>query len=1005
MDLVTPDRSRLQPILGRDAELAELGVALGLDAQPRPQRVLLAGDAGVGKTRLLSEVCLRAERAGWRTLAGHCLDFGDSALPYLPFSELFGRLAVAAPEQSARLLEELPALVHLQPGRRTLSGTPDGDTEGPALVRADLFDAIHAALERLAAETPLLVVVEDLHWADGSTRDLLSFLFARSFSTPVALVGSYRSDDLHRRHPLRAAVAEWARIPGVVRLPLLPLQDREVRRLVHALHPGPLADRDLQAIVRRAEGNAFFAEELVGATSMADGRLPDELTDLLLVRLDRLDDATRHVVRAAAVAGRRVSHTLLSRVVELDGGTLDRALRAALEHNVLVPADAQGYAFRHALLAEAAYDDLLPGERVRLHAAYAQALKDADVGGTAAELARHARAAHDLPTAVRASVRAGEEAMAVGGPGEAAHHYETALELLCSGDATAVVRDEVDVATLVARASEAVTAAGHPERAVALVRDQLDTVPADAPAHHRARLLMAFAAAALLTDVPTGALEATTEALGLVPADERSSLRAHLLGVHALANADRGRDQEAARHATEALGLAEELHLPRLVTEVTTTLAALDNRAGDPDAARAALEQIVRDARRDGEAAAEMRGLTMLGTLRFEEADYARAGEHYRQAAAVAQAAGRPWAPYGFDARLMRALSLYYGGDWDGALEVADWSGDAPPPVPGALLSAAARLVRVGRGKPLVEDDLRRGRDLWERDGLLALLTGVAGIDHLGETGQVQEMLTFHDEVVRHCERLWRRDFPARVRLSALVLGQLATAAATTPAAERQALVARSQELVVAVHRVVEQMRGRRRPFGPEGVAWAARAEAEALRLRWLADVEPPGEQELVDAWRRSVHAFEEMGAPFETARSSARLCAVLRATGRTDEAASLRDAARVVARRLGAGPLLDELAALGATPAPPRDGRPGSALTAREVEILALVAEGRSNSEIGRQLFISAKTVSVHVSNILAKLGAAGRTEAAAIARRSGLLPGAGVGSQARQSSRRSHP
>ena len=191
-----------------------------------------------------------------------------------------------------------------------------------------------------------------------------------------------------------------------------------------------MAASDLQMIVTRAEGNAFFTEELVGAAMVGKQTLPGDLADLLLVRLDQLDDTSRQVVRATSVAGRRVSHDLLTRVVELDADALDAALRVAVERNVLVPVGDDGYAFRHALLAEAVYDDLLPGERVRLHRAYTTVLRDDDVPSTAAEVARHAMAAHDLATAITASIEAGDEAMSVGGPDEASKHYQVALELL-----------------------------------------------------------------------------------------------------------------------------------------------------------------------------------------------------------------------------------------------------------------------------------------------------------------------------------------------------------------------------------------------------------------------------------------------------------------------------------------------------------------------------------------------------------------------------------------------
>ena len=371
----------------------------------------------------------------WRVVAGHCLDFGDSALPYLPFSEVLGRLEAELPELVAKVAYEHPALSRLRPGRRVMSADPgdlasqpDNAPEGEKVDRADLFSAVHALLEAVAELAPLLVVVEDCHWADQSTRDLLSFLFSRPFDGPVAVVASYRSDDLHRRHPLRRQVAEWTRVRGVERLQLSPLGDDDVRVLVAQLALIGFTDLELETIVDRAEGNAFFVEELVGAAGMGES-LPDDLADLLLVRLDRLDDHARQAVRVASVAGRKVAHDLLAATSGLDARHLEEALRKAVELNVLVAGDGT-YSFRHALLGEAVYDDLLPGERIRLHAEYAAALADGRAPGTAAELARHARLANDLDGALAAAIRAGDEAAAVGGPDEAAQHYSQALELL-----------------------------------------------------------------------------------------------------------------------------------------------------------------------------------------------------------------------------------------------------------------------------------------------------------------------------------------------------------------------------------------------------------------------------------------------------------------------------------------------------------------------------------------------------------------------------------------------
>ena len=181
-------------------------------AGPTPHAVLLAGDAGVGKTRLLTELRDVALGEGWLVLAGHCLDLADGSLPYLPFSEILGRILAERPEVAASVTDRHPTLARLQPGRR-LRATDDRD-EDQSLDRGNIFAAVHDLLETVAEEGPLLVVVEDAHWADQSTRDMLSFLFSRPFAGPVRLVVSYRSDDLHRRHPLRPQVAEWARLRG-----------------------------------------------------------------------------------------------------------------------------------------------------------------------------------------------------------------------------------------------------------------------------------------------------------------------------------------------------------------------------------------------------------------------------------------------------------------------------------------------------------------------------------------------------------------------------------------------------------------------------------------------------------------------------------------------------------------------------------------------------------------------------------------------------------------------
>jgi DNA-binding NarL/FixJ family response regulator len=236
---------------------------------------------------------------------------------------------------------------------------------------------------------------------------------------------------------------------------------------------------------------------------------------------------------------------------------------------------------------------------------------------------------------------------------------------------------------------------------------------------------------------------------------------------------------------------------------------------------------------------------------------------------------------------------------------------------------------------------------------------------------------------------MWREFFHARVRLGAVTIGALAGAASTLPTADRDRIAAEAARILEGSRRTLALQAEEATHWGPEGMAWAARLSAEHLRFRWLAGVDSPEEPALIDAWRNALSRFEDYGHAWEIARCQARLGAVLQATGDQGQARALADKAREAARRLGAEPLLAELRGIGGS-TPRQRGQAGSAnqtLTARESEILKLVAEGRSNGEIGKQLFISTKTVSVHVSNILAKLGASGRTEAAAIGRRTGLL------------------
>jgi DNA-binding CsgD family transcriptional regulator len=524
-------------------------------------------------------------------------------------------------------------------------------------------------------------------------------------------------------------------------------------------------------------------------------------------------------------------------------------------------------------------------------------------------------------------------------------------------------------------------------RAQALVQERLDQLPADAPPLQRARLLHALVSIALLNESNLDLLTLTAEALQLVSGEPRSPLLAKVLSVHARANADRRRDDEAAEWAVKAQTLATELRLADVVADAATTLAQLDERAADPEWSRRTLEKGIAEARAGGEVAAELRGLYNLGLLHYEVGRLEEARSVFEAGEDRARETGRPWAPYGVDSRAMAVTVAYVAGDWETALRLADVSGESPPPVAEAGLTGAGLAVAAGRGDPSAFDRLPRVRAQWERDGMIAILGGAASIDLHGDAGDVPAAIAAYDDTVATVQVVWQRDsFQAQVRLAALLLGQLATAATRVGADERQALARRGADLLeVARNAGKIELRGRSR--GPEGEAWAARVEAEHARLRWLTDVDAPTQEALVADWEAAVAGFVEFGHAFEEARSRARLADVLRAAGRSSEAAEQAGQAMDAARRLGAQPLLAELRTSFPTGRQGAGAQLDDLLTPREQEVLQLVAQGRSNREIGAQLFISGKTVSVHVSNILAKLGARGRLEAAAVARRRGLL------------------
>ncbi|MGX1117800.1 putative ATPase [Streptomyces ambofaciens] len=411
-------RSVSPVFVGRTGELDALNEAFARAsaAGGEPQALLLGGEAGVGKTRLVEEFAAAANRRGAVVALGGCVEIGADGLPFAPFStalralrrHLPEELAAAAAGQEEELARLLPELGEGVP----ITGGGRHDEES----MARLFELTARLLERVAARHTVVLVLEDLHWADASTRHLIAYLFRTLRTGRLVVLATYRSDDIHRRHPLRPLLAELDRLRTVRRLELGRFTRDEVGRQIAGIlahEPDPL---QVDAIFERSDGNAFFVEELaVAAHEGSRTGLTDSLRDLLLVRVEALPESAQRVARIVAEGGSTVEYRLLAAVAQLAEDDLIEALRSAVNANILLPApDGDGYRFRHSLVREAVGDDLLPGERSRLNRHYAQALADDPTLVPAAErvmrLASYWYHAHDpakaLPAVLDASVEA-----------------------------------------------------------------------------------------------------------------------------------------------------------------------------------------------------------------------------------------------------------------------------------------------------------------------------------------------------------------------------------------------------------------------------------------------------------------------------------------------------------------------------------------------------------------------------------------------------------------------
>jgi DNA-binding CsgD family transcriptional regulator/tetratricopeptide (TPR) repeat protein len=1001
--------------IGRSGELGMLLSTADAAASGHASLVLVGGEAGVGKSRLVAEVATRLQERDWLVLEGGSVALGDDGLPFGPIVEALRTLVrdVDAERIAAAAGPSLPELSRLVP---ELAGVA-ADTQlptGPAdWLQVRIFEGILRLLGRLGESTPVLLVIEDLNWADRSTRDLLAFLGRNVRDERLLIVGTYRADEMHRRHPLVTWLAETERQPRVERIELARFGRVDLVALLTGIAGAPPASALVDSIARRSDGNAFYAEELAAAADEAGqrrGRLPETLRGVLLVRLSGRSETAARLIEIAAVAGREVDHDVLAEVCELSEVEMGTALREAVDAQLLVVdggGTSERYRFRHALVQEAAYDELLPSERRGLHGAYARAIEARPVGGGAAaasrlvELAHHWTAAHDPARAIQAAIAAGDASRAVYAFAEAARQYEHAIELW---DAVAVPDRPIDrdLGDLYDAASAAAALVGDGSRAVNLARRAIELVDdaggPDGDRVRRARARERLGAASWLAGDTATSIRLLEEAVELLDGMPASTDQARVLA-----------------------GLAGNLML-----------------AGRSSESVPFAERAVESARAIGAPGIEARALSVLGVDRAALGDIAGGIEFLRQSLSLAEATLDPTEiPRGY-ANLGTVLEQ--GGFVEEALEVS-LAGVEAIRMYGRefgfgmflTVNAAAMLIELARypeAAELLEPQVARvlpGVSTIQLHDVLAHLrvrTGdlpsarhhleiaKAEASRVEDAQYVIDLCTFGTEIA-----LWDGD-PARAldvaregfdRLvevdDAVILGQLAIPAmhAAADLAER-ARAARDpagvEHAVSAARDIIDRYRASTtRLADPDALAaheigWRM-AICEAELARASGDDDPT-------RWEAIRPALAARPAPFLESYVLWRQAEALAAKGDLHAAAEPLRQAYAIAGRIGARLLEAGIEGLGrrlrtnlksgdaavpedaiTSPVEPADP---FGLTTREREVLALVAEGYTNRRIAETLFISESTAGVHVSNILGKLGVSTRTEAAAVAVRLGL-------------------
>ncbi|HEX9231826.1 MAG TPA: AAA family ATPase [Jatrophihabitantaceae bacterium] len=965
-------------LVGRSDQLAALRSATDTVAVGESRVILIAGDAGIGKTRLVTEAADQALAAGFVVAVGGCVQLGELSVAYAPLVEALRDLRGQLGENEFATFSG-PGAVEIGALLGGAAG-PSSSGSGP------LFEHLLAFLTRLGQRRPVMLVFEDLHWADASTRDLVAFLGRNLRDTPVAFVLTYRADELHRRHPLRPMVADLERDPRVERIVLGGLDRGELAGLLAEICDDVMPDDAVDEMLARSDGNPFYVEELVAAGGVQRG-LPATLADVILARVARLSKDAQSELHKAAVLGIEVDDALLAQVTGQSLDTVAAGLREAVFDQLLV-IEGDTCRFRHALVREALYDDLLPGERERLHVAAAQALESPSRLGEQArwaQIAYHWDAAAAAPKAFRASVRAAVEAEKVHALADAAEQFERALRLYdrvpdAEGSAGMTRAD------LLLRTADAVQASRPGHRSIELIEAALEELDGAAP-EQRALALERLGRSNYTQHRATAAVAAYEQAVAILDGRPPSRERAFALAALAQSLMERSRFRETVPLLRQAIEIAEAVDARDVQGHASCSLGVVLVGLGNVQDAIDALYRARELSSEFGTAEDVNRMYVNLSDCLYLSGRYDEAAQVGADGVEYAIRTGHRRFSAPAASNLIAALVA--SGRWAEA-DRAHADPRVPTDDPYHELSWLPLLLRRGRyddARELVGgalDATADSDDVQYRARALMLAAELALADQAHE--EARRLLA---DALALAVPTDDQHFMAQALSVAISVEADRAAAAHGPHADREIAGARA-----VADRLAEQARQFAADFVARGGSLLPGSHA------WLATAAVDHERVLghdtAEGWAGVAGTWDALGQPVEAAVARCRQAdALLRTRGDRSEAAAIAREALRVADDLGAMPLATQVRQLA------QRGRLDLAdqqvdiasdpvaelnLTRRELDVMHLLAEGRTNRQIGESLFISEKTASVHVTNLLRKLGVHNRVEAASIAQRVGL-------------------